>query len=147
MSNAKAFKNGVTTRFSSSGTTEFAATPITVRLEKDIDAVVRQLPNRSAWLQRVIAEAVRRELMGNTPAVATEVHRQKTLQSFREFQLNAGQRLIINGYPCTMRGWIGEEGNEIDVRFDHKVSFQGKSAAYHARIKAREVERLEKRDQ
>jgi len=29
----------------------------------DIDAAVRSLPNRSAWLRRVITEAARRELL------------------------------------------------------------------------------------
>jgi hypothetical protein len=33
------------------------------RLPLDIDAVVRSLPNRSAWLRRVITEAAKRELM------------------------------------------------------------------------------------
>lgn len=37
---------------------------IQLRLTADIDAVVRQLPNRSGWLRRVITEAVQRELMG-----------------------------------------------------------------------------------
>jgi hypothetical protein len=35
-----------------------------VRVFKDIDAAVRSLPNRSAWLRRVITEAAQRELMG-----------------------------------------------------------------------------------
>jgi hypothetical protein len=33
------------------------------RLPLEIDAVVRSLPNRSAWLRRVITEAAKRELM------------------------------------------------------------------------------------
>jgi hypothetical protein len=34
------------------------------RVPVDIDAVVRSLPNKSAWLRRVITEAAQRELMG-----------------------------------------------------------------------------------
>jgi hypothetical protein len=34
-----------------------------VRVAVDIDAAVRSLPNRSAWLRRVITEAARRELL------------------------------------------------------------------------------------
>jgi hypothetical protein len=33
------------------------------RVSKDIDAVVRALPNRSEWLRRVITEAAKRELI------------------------------------------------------------------------------------
>jgi hypothetical protein len=40
-----------------------AADILGVRVDKEIDAMVRALPNRSAWLRRVITEAVRRELM------------------------------------------------------------------------------------
>jgi hypothetical protein len=36
---------------------------IQVRLTQPIDAAVRSLPNRSAWLRRVITEAAQRELM------------------------------------------------------------------------------------
>jgi hypothetical protein len=45
-------------------TEPLAVTQIQVRLFQDIDALVRSLPNRSAWLRRVITEAARRELMG-----------------------------------------------------------------------------------
>jgi hypothetical protein len=34
-----------------------------VRLFRDVDAAIRQHPNRSAWLRRVITEAAERELM------------------------------------------------------------------------------------
>jgi hypothetical protein len=39
--------------------------PLTLgaRLPLEIDAVVRSLPNRSAWLRRVITEAAKRELI------------------------------------------------------------------------------------
>ncbi|AFY73545.1 hypothetical protein Syn7502_01477 [Synechococcus sp. PCC 7502] len=33
------------------------------RLTVDIDTLVRSLPNRSAWLRRVITEAAKRELI------------------------------------------------------------------------------------
>jgi hypothetical protein len=33
-----------------------------VRLPDDVDGYVRSLPNRAAWLRRVITEAVQREL-------------------------------------------------------------------------------------
>ncbi|AFY74279.1 hypothetical protein Syn7502_02274 [Synechococcus sp. PCC 7502] len=39
--------------------------PLTLgaRLPLEIDALVRSLPNRSAWLRRVITEAAKKELM------------------------------------------------------------------------------------
>jgi hypothetical protein len=37
------------------------------RVPIHIDAVVRSLPNRSAWLRRVITEAAQRELMKVAP--------------------------------------------------------------------------------
>lgn len=40
-----------------------ASQPLCVKVEKAIDARVRALPNKSAWLRRVITEAVQRELM------------------------------------------------------------------------------------
>jgi hypothetical protein len=36
---------------------------IQVRLTRNVDAAVRSLPNKTAWLRRVIAEAAQRELM------------------------------------------------------------------------------------
>ena len=44
-------------------TDELAHLATATRLPLEIDAVVRSLPNRSAWLRRVITEAARRELM------------------------------------------------------------------------------------
>ena len=41
-----------------------ARTPVSVTLDKSVDALVRSLPSRSAWLRRVITEAAQRELMG-----------------------------------------------------------------------------------
>jgi hypothetical protein len=37
---------------------------IQLRLTESIDEVVRSLPNRSAWLRRVITEAAQKELIG-----------------------------------------------------------------------------------
>jgi hypothetical protein len=46
-------------------TTEPLATVgLIARVPIPIDALVRSLPNRSAWLRRVITEAAQRELMG-----------------------------------------------------------------------------------
>ncbi|MCY7394233.1 MAG: hypothetical protein LH647_22875 [Leptolyngbyaceae cyanobacterium CAN_BIN12] len=42
-------------------TEAYARKPVSVLLPKDIDAVVRTLPNRTEWLRRVISEAVKRE--------------------------------------------------------------------------------------
>lgn len=36
---------------------------IQLRLTESVDTLVRSLPNRSAWLRRVITEAAQRELM------------------------------------------------------------------------------------
>jgi hypothetical protein len=49
----------------SDNTTEpLADAQLQVRVFRDIDALVRSLPNKSAWLRRVITEAAQRELMG-----------------------------------------------------------------------------------
>jgi hypothetical protein len=45
-------------------TAPLAEQQIQVRLFKDVDTAVRSLPNKSAWLRRVITEAATRELMG-----------------------------------------------------------------------------------
>jgi hypothetical protein len=42
---------------------DLAAQITGVRLPINIDAVVRSLPNRTAWLRRVITEAAQRELI------------------------------------------------------------------------------------
>jgi hypothetical protein len=34
-----------------------------VRLTESVDAAIRAMPNRSAWLRRVITEAARKELL------------------------------------------------------------------------------------
>jgi hypothetical protein len=49
-----------------STTDQLATTNTAVRLPIDIDTAVRSLPNRSAWLRRVITEAARRELLADS---------------------------------------------------------------------------------
>lgn len=44
-------------------TEELATNATAVKLPLHIDAQIRALPNRTAWLRRVITEAVERELM------------------------------------------------------------------------------------
>jgi hypothetical protein len=44
-------------------TDPLAASALMARIPVHIDAVVRSLPNRSAWLRRVITEAAQRELI------------------------------------------------------------------------------------
>jgi hypothetical protein len=44
-------------------TDPLAAVGLVARVPIHIDAAVRSLPNRSAWLRRVITEAAQRELM------------------------------------------------------------------------------------
>jgi hypothetical protein len=41
---------------------------LAVKLPKNIDALVRSLPNRSAWMRRVLVEAAERELVGGDDA-------------------------------------------------------------------------------
>jgi hypothetical protein len=54
---ANQFKRGDNT------TEPMAKKNIQLRLTESIDSAVRSLPNRSAWLRRVITEAAQRELM------------------------------------------------------------------------------------
>jgi hypothetical protein len=57
------FKESWFTR--SDGGTEPLAEKLTcLRLTQSVDEVVRSLPNRSAWLRRVITEAAQKELIG-----------------------------------------------------------------------------------
>lgn len=44
-----------------------ASQPVSVFLPKDLDAIVRALPNRSYWLRRIITEAVYQELLPQQP--------------------------------------------------------------------------------
>ena len=41
--------------------------PVSVFLPKELDAIVRALPNRSHWLRRIITEAVYKELLLSQP--------------------------------------------------------------------------------
>jgi hypothetical protein len=41
---------------------------LAVKLPLKIDALVRSLPNRSAWMRRVLVEAAERELIGDDHA-------------------------------------------------------------------------------
>jgi hypothetical protein len=45
------------------GDEPLASTGLIAKVPKDIDALVRALPNRSEWLRRVITEAAQRELL------------------------------------------------------------------------------------
>jgi hypothetical protein len=139
MANPKAYQNGIATQFKQRLDVELAEKPIPVRLPVDVDAVVRQLPNRSAWLRRVITAAAQQELMPPQKETRRSAKSSK-LATFRKFNLSAGQRLVINGHACTMKGWIGEGGDEIEVRFDEKVAIAGKRPVLNARVKASEVE-------
>lgn len=54
-------------------TTEpLAASALMARVPIPIDSLVRSLPNRSAWLRRVITEAAQRELMGKEEVNGTD---------------------------------------------------------------------------
>lgn len=57
----------VSSRFkrSDESTEELADRNIQFRLTKSVDKAVRALPDRSAWLRRVVTEAAKRELMGD----------------------------------------------------------------------------------
>jgi hypothetical protein len=49
-----------------------AALALSARVAVHIDTIVRQHPNRSAWLRRVITEAAQRELMTDGGEAAKE---------------------------------------------------------------------------
>jgi hypothetical protein len=140
MANPKAYKNGTATQFKQKLTIELAEKPIPVRLPVDVDAAVRQLSDRSSWLRRVITEAAQRELMQPTQATPGRKDKPKPFTTFRRLGLGAGQRLKINSHLCTMKGWIGEDGDEIEVRFDEKVAIGGKRPVLNARVKVSDVE-------
>jgi hypothetical protein len=52
-------------RFKAQGDVDepLADVAVQVRLTRSIDLIVRQSPNRSAWLRKVITEAAQRELI------------------------------------------------------------------------------------
>jgi hypothetical protein len=142
MANPKASKNGVSTQFKQRHTVALAEKPIPVRLPVDIDAAVRKLSDRSEWLRRVITEAAQRELMTSTQATKRRKEKPKPFKTFKGLNLRARQRLTINGHPCTMKGWIGDAGDEIEVQFDEKVAIVGNRPVFNARIRATDVESL-----
>lgn len=49
-------------RFESPYEKPMAEKPLSVRVEVDIDAYVRSLPNRTEWLREVIADAYERDI-------------------------------------------------------------------------------------
>jgi len=64
------YKEGIETRFKPQGElppgARLAKKPLAVKVLEDVDAAVRALPEQSAWLRRVIGEAARRELWGQS---------------------------------------------------------------------------------
>jgi hypothetical protein len=61
-------RNNLVARPRADDTTEELAVSVTaVKLPIHIDKTVRSLPNRSAWLRRVITEAAQRELIKVAP--------------------------------------------------------------------------------
>jgi hypothetical protein len=46
-----------------------ARVAVSTNLPKDVDVLVRKLPNRSEWLRRVITEAARKELFNPSDEV------------------------------------------------------------------------------
>jgi hypothetical protein len=68
MGNPNPKRENLLSRPRADDTTEALAVSATaVKLPIHIDDVVRSLPNRSAWLRRVITEAAQRELMKVVP--------------------------------------------------------------------------------
>jgi hypothetical protein len=51
--------------FTPEGEEALSRKPLCVKLDREIDEKVRSLPNKSAWLRRVITEAVQKELMAS----------------------------------------------------------------------------------
>jgi len=64
------YKDGVATRFKPQGEmpegTRLARRPLAVKVTEEADNAIRALPEPSAWLRRVICEAVQRELLGQS---------------------------------------------------------------------------------
>jgi hypothetical protein len=52
-------------------TEQLSSLTLGARLPVSIDAAVRSLPNRSAWLRRVITEAAQRELLNTEESSTT----------------------------------------------------------------------------
>ncbi|MGB8699522.1 MAG: hypothetical protein WCD18_08910 [Thermosynechococcaceae cyanobacterium] len=51
----------IAAQFPKAGTERMARANIQVRLPESLDAIVRQLPNRSEWIRKAITEAARKE--------------------------------------------------------------------------------------
>lgn len=51
------------TRFQVQGEEPLTSSPMSVRLPPELDAVVRSLPNRTAWLRDAIIEKLQREAL------------------------------------------------------------------------------------
>jgi hypothetical protein len=51
------------TQFKPMGDKAHDEQPLCVKVPEELASVIRGLPNRSAWLRRVITEAAQRELM------------------------------------------------------------------------------------
>ena len=70
MARLDVWRDGVATQFKPQGEippgAKIAKRPLSVKVLEDVDAAVRALPEQSAWLRRVIAEAVERELWGQS---------------------------------------------------------------------------------
>lgn len=49
------------TRFQMQGEVPLTSSPMSVRLPPELDAIVRSLPNRTAWLRDAIIEKLQRE--------------------------------------------------------------------------------------
>ena len=64
------YKEGIETRFKPQGElppgAKLAKKPLAVKVLEEEDALIRALPEQSAWLRRVICEAARRELLGQS---------------------------------------------------------------------------------
>jgi hypothetical protein len=64
------WKDGVATRFKPQGEippgARLAKRPLAVKVLEEEDAAIRALPEQAAWLRRVICEAARRELLGQS---------------------------------------------------------------------------------
>jgi hypothetical protein len=74
-------RKNLTARTRADDTSEELATSVTgVKLPIHIDKTVRALPNRTAWLRRVITEAAQRELMSELPGqnlLSPEIHKEQ----------------------------------------------------------------------
>ena len=64
------YKDGEKTRFKPQGElppgAKLARKPLAVKVLEEEDAAIRALPEQAAWLRRVICEAARRELLGQS---------------------------------------------------------------------------------